>query len=233
MLAKKIVLLILALVGWLSNATRAQDSSSVKLPNDSTAWLNSDSVNAKLRKHSPTKATIYSLVIPGLGQAYNRQYWKIPVIYGIGALLVTQIVSNEHDYVQADRDYNTRVKNIRLNNPLYQAGSVDYITTTGNSYDHYDELNPSRKDNTNRLTSRILTLDQLRSTRDSYRRDRDFYVIVTALVYALNIVDATVFAHLREFEVSEKLSMKIDPQIRFAHGSTQPIAGISCSLRFK
>lgn len=51
------------------------------------------------KKHSPTKATIYSAVLPGLGQAYNQKYWKIPVIYGLGGLLVYNITSSNTKYV--------------------------------------------------------------------------------------------------------------------------------------
>lgn len=49
--------------------------------------------------HSPRKATIYSAILPGLGQAYNRKYWKIPVIYGLGGLLTYFVVDNNKQYV--------------------------------------------------------------------------------------------------------------------------------------
>ncbi|MBC7390518.1 MAG: hypothetical protein H7329_14985, partial [Opitutaceae bacterium] len=72
----------------------------------------------------------------------------------------------------------------------------------------------------------------LRNLRDSYRRDRDFYIILATLTYALNIVDAAVFAHLREFEVNDKLTMRIDPDIKMVRGTNTPSAGLTLSFNF-
>jgi hypothetical protein len=189
---------------------------------DSTAWLN-DTVGVKTKKHSPFKATVYSLVIPGLGQAYNRQYWKIPILYGIGGYLITQIVSNNYDWVQANRDLNTRQSNEA--NPDY----VKSPTTWTGTYDYYDQYAPFNATHKERWqsTSYLITV------RDGFRRDRDFAVIMSALLYTLQLVDATVFAHLREFEVSDKLTLKIDPEMKRVYGTSHYVPGFSCSLHFK
>jgi len=66
------VILLLSIFGF-SNKVHAQTDSSKQKIN----WLTFNDL-----KHSPTKASVYSAIIPGLGQAYNRKYWKIPIVYG-------------------------------------------------------------------------------------------------------------------------------------------------------
>ena len=193
--------------------------SEVKVDRDNTNWL-SDTTNQK-KKHSPKKATLYSLVLPGLGQVYNRQYYKVPIIAAAGILLVTQISSNNFDLKHANRNLETRSRNDQFPESTKKASPQLF------EFDAYDPLNPA---NLNSVGNRTFTADQLRLVRDGYRRDRDFYVIVTALVYALNIVDAAVFAHLREFEVNDKLSLKLDPEIKLVSGA--PAAGLCLSLNF-
>ncbi len=232
MLVRRFFLVLFLFCNWILPPAFCQEKAKpdtiAHAPNDSTDWLDADTVKIKSKKHSPTKATIYAIVLPGLGQAYNRQYWKLPIVYGVGAFLITQIVSNNYDLMQANRDLNLRVTNdniIKASASAYAANPSSFHLT----YDYYDI-----RDTTNPKTSdRVMDRTQLQTLRDSYRRDRDFYVIMTALTYTLSIIDATVFAHLREFEVSDKLTMKIDPQIKFAYGTTHPTMGISCSLHFK
>jgi hypothetical protein len=187
---------------------------------DSTKWVGSDTVTVVKKKHSAKKATIMSVCLPGLGQIYNRQYWKVPIIAAGAIILVTQIVSNNFDLKQANRDLNIRVAN------NVDSAAIKKAKANPSLYDAYDPLNPANYVGSG---NRTYTLQQLQLTRDGYRRERDFYVIISALVYALNIVDAAVFAHLREFEVSDNLSMKIDPVINFANKG-QPYAGFSCRL---
>lgn len=62
-----------------------------------------------IRFHSPKKATIYSAILPGLGQAYNRKYWKIPVIYGLGGLLTYFVVDNNKQYVNYKNAFKVRL----------------------------------------------------------------------------------------------------------------------------
>lgn len=191
-----------------------------ELARDSAAWLSTDTSSIVQKKHSPRKATIYSLVCPGLGQVYNRQYWKTPIILGFGVFFGIMISSNNFDYQQAKNDYKIRVKN--------EADNYVEATANPNLYDAYDPKNLAN------LANNVRTYETyaLRSTRDAYRRDRDFYIIMSGLVYALNIIDATVFAHLREFKMSEKLSMRIDPDIRMVN-YTSPSVGLSCNFVLK
>jgi hypothetical protein len=127
------------------------------------------------------------------------------------------ISSNHFDYTQAKKDYNIRVEN--------EADNYVEAKKDPSRYDAYDPANPANKLN----NVRTYETYSLRSTRDNYRRDRDFYVIMMGVVYALNVVDATVFAHLREFKMSEKLSLRIDPDIKLVNNSSLS-AGISCNF---
>lgn len=210
-----------------SLSTTKQEIKSKQEANDSTAWLRNDTSSVKNKKHSPRRATILSIICPGLGQVYNRQYWKVPILGGLGVFFGIMIASNNHDYQNARKDYRIRLENEA--DPVYQAdrSNKTYLFDP-TRYDAYDPNNPEN------ILNKVRTYNtaQLRLTRDTYRRDRDFYIIMSGLVYALNIIDATVFAHLREFEVSDKLSMRIDPDIKLA-SNTQPYAGLSCSLLFK
>ena len=203
-----------------------------KKDSDSLSWLNDTTFQSK--KHSPRRATLYSAVIPGLGQVYNRQYYKVPILAAAGVFLGILIMDNDFDYQQAKRDNETRQFNKQL--PRYGTKYFDFdgdsLLALGIEYkglDAYDPFNPLNAPGKGR---RSFDDDQLRQIRDGYRRDRDFYIIVSALVYALNIVDAAVFAHLREFEVNDKLSMKIDPDIRLAKGTNTLTAGLTLSLNF-
>jgi hypothetical protein len=220
MFSKFFLFAVLFYLVFPNGTVLAQTSNTQKEAADSAAWLRNDTSTIKKKKHSPKKATIFSAVVPGLGQVYNRQYWKVPIIAGAGTIFAILINSNHHDWKQADIDYNMRLKNEQDG---YVKASAD-----PSLYDAYDPKSPY-----NFVGSGVRTYStqQLRLTRDLYRRDRDFFVIISALVYTLNIVDAAVFAHLREFEVSDKVSMKINPEIRFAFA--QPTAGISCHFYFK
>lgn len=194
---------------------------------DSAAWLRTDSGSVVQKKHSPRTATLLSLACPGLGQIYNRQYWKTPIILGFGVFFGIMISSNHFDYQQAKNDYKIRVENEA--DPIYKydrENNTNLFDPT--KYDAYDPNNLANAQN----NIRTYNTYALRSTRDGYRRDRDFYIIMMGVVYALNIVDATVFAHLREFKMSEKLSMRIDPDIKLVNSSSLS-AGLSCNFVLK
>lgn len=130
--------------------------------------------------HSPRKAAFYSMVLPGLGQAYNRQYWKIPLVYAALGITTGTFIINMDNYRTFRNAYRIRLD-----------GNADTV-------DDYVGL---YSDN------------GLKFLRDAYREYVDYSVLVFVLAYGLNIVDATVFAHLKDFNMSDDLSMKIVPTI--------------------
>ncbi len=122
----------------------------------------------------PARASLYSAMLPGLGQAYNGDYWKIPIFYGGLITCGYFIYENQSEY--------NRFKKL-------------YIWASEENSDY---------DGSYSVTS-------LKWYKDTYRRYRDYSILSGALVYILNIVDANVFAHLRNFEISDDLSLNVDP----------------------
>jgi hypothetical protein len=150
------------------------------------------------KQHSPKKASIYSAVLPGLGQAYNKKYWKMPIIYGAFGTL---------GYLIAD------------NNKQYKTYRLAYrYRTDGNSF-------------TTDGFEGIYTDENLKLLRDHYRRNVELLSIITFAVYAINIIDASVDAHLFEFDVSDDVSLSIEPSI-LPLGPAQYTNGVTLTLRF-
>lgn len=149
---------------------------------DTTTVVNQDSESIQPEIHSAHKATIYSLALPGLGQAYNKKYWKIPVIYaGFGALAYNISINN------AEVKKFTAAYRFKMNNDT-SAPVNEYVT-------RYPNVN-----------------DLLRG-RDFYRRRVELSIIFTAAWYLLNVVDAAVDAHFFDYDVSENLSLNVQPII--------------------
>lgn len=154
-----------------------------------TQTLESDTIvldSTKIKIHSPTKATLMSMVVPGLGQIYNRKYWKLPIIYGgIGTSLYFAF-SNQKEYKRFKDAYIIRIDN------------------DTNTFDEFDG---------------ILTPDNIRSNMEVYRRNRDFSYLIAGLIYILNIVDATVDAHLFTFPVNDNLTFYFQPNIQLTNNN--------------
>lgn len=157
-----------------------------------------DSIREK--EHSPTKATIMSACLPGLGQFYNRKYWKIPVIYAGFAVFGYFIYTNTDQYIN------------------YKCA---YIEAS------YGNLNGSYS----YLTQRYST-DALLSGREYYRRNLEISCLLTAVWYALNILDATVDAHLFTYNISDRLSLNLEPQLTPIGITQQPSTGLKIRINF-
>lgn len=175
--------------------------------------------------HSAHKATIYSLVLPGLGQAYNKKYWKIPIIYaGFGAM-VYFISSNRNEYVKFRDAYDYVL--------TYGAPSEEALKTPENYITPPTRTNyitAPLPESPNEYAS-LYSESQLKSARDLYRRNTDFSYIITGLWYLLNVVDASVDAHLFEFEVNDDLTLKIEPDIKIHPQEYKPYTGIKVSFK--
>lgn len=137
-------------------------------------------------QHSPKKAAIRSAIIPGWGQAYNRKYWKIPIIYAALGVTGYLFVYNLNTYKDLKFAYEAKYK---AGPPLYD--SSDY----GNIKDEYKPLSP----------------ESLQQYRNQYRQYVDYAAVFFVLFWGLNIVDAVVDAHLKAFDISPDLSLKIKP----------------------
>ncbi|MCK5846526.1 MAG: hypothetical protein KAG84_03735 [Bacteroidales bacterium] len=149
--------------------------------------------------HSPKLAGFLSLGLPGLGQAYNKKYWKIPIIYAGFAGLTYLIVDNHKSYTEYRDAYIARI-----------------------------ELTPGNEDLLPQYTT-----ENIRVMKNIYWKDRDFYIIMTITLYAIQALDAVVDAHFWTYDMSSDLSFRIKPSIEPTLGTYQTNAtGIGVSLNF-
>jgi hypothetical protein len=153
------------------------------------------------QKHSPRKATLYSAVLPGLGQAYNKKYWKIPIIYGGFGALFYMTRENTLEYRKFLEAYRYEVSDKSTPPP-----ENDYLG-------RYNE-------------------QQLMSGKNLYRRNVEVGYILGGVLYILNIIDASVDAHLFYYDISEDLSMKLEPTMLSSPLAAKPVTGISLTIRF-
>ncbi len=129
----------------------------------------------------PAKAAFYSAVLPGLGQAYNKDYWKIPIVYGALGTGTFFIIDNNNEFQR----FRTALRN-RI------AGRPDEFTVI---------------DQVTNQPVEVFDLDGLIDAQDFFRRRRDLAILVTAGIYLLQVLEANVDAHLSQFSISEDLSL--------------------------
>ena len=123
----------------------------------------------------PGRATLYSALLPGLGQIYNGELYKVPIYWGGLMLSIHFLTTNNTNYV--------RFKNIHNE------------ATTSSNY------------------SGPISGETAKWYRDVYRRYRDYSILATALVYILQVIDANVFAYMHDFEVTDDISMQLEPAV--------------------
>jgi hypothetical protein len=158
-------------------------------------------IESYAKRYNPRKALLYAAVVPGLGQIYNKKYWKLPLVYG-GLFACGYAVKFYGDQYT---DYRSIV---------FQA------VEKGTGENEIDEDLGMQN-----------TLSSYRTATDRARRERDFYMIVMAGVYLLQIIDAHVDAHLKEFDLNPNLRVQIEPMMEdnyYAGRST----GLSLLLKF-
>lgn len=164
-----------------------------------------DTTIIKKKVHSPKQATIRSAIIPGWGQIYNKKYWKVPIVYagiGIPAYL---FFDNKQWY----------------NRTKY---AISIVSNGRTDPDSLAKVHPQLRALVDRGADNALI-----NYRNQFRRDMDLSILITLLFWGLNVVDATVDGHLKGFDVSDDLSMKIKPS--FMAGNSGP--GISLVVSFK
>ncbi len=128
------------------------------------------------QKPLPARASLLSALVPGLGQAYNKDYWKIPVFY-TGFLISGYCWDfNQTQYIRYKE--------------MYKEATSENSSYTG-----------------------TLSPENMKWYRDQYRRNRDYSILATALIYALNIIDANVFAHFSNFDISDDISVQVTPAV--------------------
>ncbi len=175
-----------------------------------------------LETHSPRKAAFYAAVLPGMGQIYNKKYWKAPVVYAGFGVLVYFVIFNTNGY----------------NN--FKNGLLDFTDTIPGTDSYLDliskKLDPSTFDpilhpDTYNASSAEWFEEQLKNGMNYYRRNRDLSYIGIGLWYILTIIDATVDAHLFDYDVGEDLSLHIEPRLRRSPYSPETF-GLKLTFQF-
>lgn len=154
---------------------------------------------------APSKAAFYSAVLPGLGQIYNKKYWKVPIVFGaIGAGIATYSFNNT-EYNRFREAFKRR-----------EAGFTN------------DEF----FDRNNDGTGPDISLEALQDAQERLQRNRDLALLLTIAAYALNIIDANVDAHLKQYNIDEDLSLDFKPYINLNAIDSNPNFGLALAVKF-
>lgn len=163
---------------------------------DTLALLQFQKENKKIKrdwttwKPNPKRAMWLAIVLPGAGQIYNRKYWKLPIFYGgfLGCAYAMRWNNQMYaDYAQAYIDIMDDNPNTNSFNQFLHLGSQ----ITDQNIDRYKEL--------------------FRKRKDRFRRWRDLSFFCMIGVYGLSIIDAYVDASLSQFDISDDLSLRLEP----------------------
>tara|TARA_B110000261_G_scaffold64280_1_gene75498 strand:- start:419 stop:970 length:552 start_codon:yes stop_codon:yes gene_type:complete len=126
---------------------------------------------------APSKAAFFSAILPGLGQAYNKKYWKIPIVYGAIGTGIYFHNENNKSYKKYRGAYKRRLAGF----------TDDEFWGTG--------LTPN------------ISNDGLVRAQKQLKRNKEMSILVTIGLYALNIIDANVDAHLMQYNIDDNLSL--------------------------
>lgn len=149
---------------------------------------------------NPKKSALYSAVLPGSGQLYNREYWKVGLIYaGVGAS-VYFLVDNTNKYQKYRKAYVARITDLNVQDEYTGLWTPDQVQTRAN----------------------------LQILQDTYKRYLDLTVLLSVVGYTLQVLDALAFAHLKNFDVSRDISLRMAP-VAAPNGG----AGIGLVMAFK
>lgn len=180
-----------------------------------------DKINLEPFKPNPTKAVIYSAIFPGLGQIYNRAYWKLPIVYGgfMGCIYaITWNNRNYKDYSTAYFDLMNDVKNYPDSPDKWSNSWQDIAKKMGRDPEQFIKTTSYQ--------------DIIKRQKDYFRRYRDLSIIITVGVYAICMIDAYVDAQLFDFDISPDLSMRVEPVVTPKTSFSDRTYGLNCSIKF-
>ena len=169
--------------------------------NDETQ-LTEKEINRLFWKPNPMRAVWLGAVVPGMGQIYNRSYWKLPIVYGgmMGCVYAISWTSNQYEgYKQAYRDIYYDI----------QAGTVSDDPSKS-----YNAILPEGY-NIASMGGAQAYQSRLKDWQKSSMRQRDLSIVAAIAVYALSLVDAYVDAQLFDFDISSDLSLDLSPQLYY------------------
>lgn len=184
--------ILFCLISFLSFSQVKKDSISDELPKELV--VTDSIIREPYNALTPSKAAFYSAILPGLGQAYNKKYWKIPLAVGGIAAGIYFYEHNNKDYKRYRDVYKRRL-----------AGYTD------------DEFFPR------------VTNDGLVRAQKTLKRNKELSLLITIGIYALNIIDANVDAHLLQYNVDQNLAL----QPHFQYNEKENSTDLGLTLNFK
>lgn len=183
---------------------KATDSISNALSTD--VLIMDDSLTVKKSRNinplAPSKAAFYSAVLPGLGQIYNKRYWKVPLVWGAIGGSVYAYTWNNDNYKRFRTAFKRR-----------QAGFTD------------DEFNGEG-------IFPLLDDGDLENQQERFQRDRDLWLVLSIVAYSLNIIDANVDAHLKQFNIDNNLALDFEPYLDLNAVTNNPTYGMALTIKF-
>lgn len=182
-------------------------------------------VKLKTFKPDPNKALLYALV-PGLGQIYNRKYWKLPLVYGAFMGCMYAITWNNKNY----KDYSGAYFDVMEDYIKVQVAQKEGKKYEGPWSSSWTIFVPIGQESS--YVSNTQFQDNLKRRKDYFRRYRDLSIIITVGVYAISIIDAYVDAQLFDFDISPDLSMHWSPEVTPKTRHTPASYGLNCSFKF-
>ena len=150
----------------------------------------------ELDPSAPSKAAFYSAVLPGLGQGFNKKYWKIPIVYAAIGSSIFSYDFNQKKYWDYRNAYKSR--------------------KAGYNNDPYQNL--------------IIDDDRLLDGADFHKKNRDLSMVFIVGFYILNILDANIDSHLKQYNVNESLTLK--PYLNHGNELSYKSIGLSLNLNF-
>jgi hypothetical protein len=160
--------------------------------------------HTRKKRSEPSKAAIRSAILPGWGQAYNKKYWKMPIVYGALAVPTATFIYNRNWY-----------------NKTREAYSIKYYNDTNKVTPDLptDDMDPQLVP---------LSTESTRLYRNEFRKNMDLSILAFLIIWGLQVADAAVDAHLKPFNVNDNLSLQLRPG---GIGTGQPL-GIGVQLNF-
>lgn len=185
----------------------------------STEEVSADAVEKLFWKPDPVKAVWMGTLFPGLGQIYNRSYWKLPIVYGglMGCTYAIMYTNNQYlSYKEAYRSIYYDIQHSSVSN----SPEKPYIAILPDGYtiDRMGGVSAYQK--------------RLYEWQNTTRRYRDLSIAATVIVYALTLVDAYVDAQLFDFDISPDLSLNVQPQLFYDQMQRQRSAEVRLALSF-
>lgn len=184
---------ILVIIVLLASFSVSAQNDTPKQPDSDVEFINADSIKVPYDANRAARAAFYSAVLPGLGQVYNKKYWKVPIVYGALGTGVAVYLFNDNQF-----------------NELREAFRIRLAGGTNDMFSNPDG-------------TPILTNAGLERAQKTAQRNKELSLLITAGIYILQIIDANVDGHLKGFNVNDDLSLRpvlIPMQQGFS--STQP-----------